>query len=441
MRWSRSYPALVSPILMFRTLLGLFVVTAGSSVSGQDTGDALQQQIQRYEQVVLGLDGNYDANSAEILQSLAMAKTQLGDYAGAADAYEQALQALRINQGLASAQQLTLLERHNTVLFQLQDWERLDTHYHLARDMALRLYGLEDPRTVALSTQLASWKIRAWQTGVYRPGGDRSVQEATEIYRQLLASLDPDDPDTASQRATWHSARGLAYFYSARHVASIPVHEFQHSAPPSASFQQCVPLVMAVDGAQPSANACQANQIMDPEYFAAQQREKNNIVRRHLSNMRQSFQLAIEALDADPRATRRQHAEAILNLGDANLLAEDYGRARSQYAKAWELLSQDPEDQALRDSLMGQPMRALQGILEQLPFDQPIAGTEPRGSVAFDVTEIGELKNISVGGDEVALTRENVGEIAIKLDQSVYRPKLVDGRPVRSRLTLPAADL
>lgn len=429
------------PISCIRTMFGLLFLPVSSGVFAQDADTELRQQIQRYEQVVQNLDGNYAAGSAETLQSLAAARTQLGDYAGAVDAWEQALQALRIQQGLASPEQLALLERYNSVLFEQQDWERLDTHYHLARDMALRLYGLDDPRTVALSTQLASWKIRAWQTGVYRPGGDRSVQEATEIYRLLLAGLDPDDPATASQRATWHSARGLAYFYSARYTASIPVNEFQHSAPPSASFQQCVPLVMAVDGAQPSANACQANQVMDPEYFAAQQREKNNSVRRHLSNMRQSFQLAIEALDADPHATRRQRAEAILNLGDANLLAEDYARARNQYAKAWNLLSQDPEDQALREALMGQPMRALQGILDTLPFDQPLAGSEPQGSVAFDVTETGKIRNISVSGGEVALSRENMGEIAIKLDQSVYRPRLVDGRPVRSRVSLPAAAL
>lgn len=37
---------------------------------------------------------------------------------------------------------------------------------------------------------------------------------------------------------------------------------------------------MAADGAQPSSSACEAKQISDLEYFAAQQRETNNIVRR-----------------------------------------------------------------------------------------------------------------------------------------------------------------
>ncbi len=419
--------------------VGSLLQLSAASTVAQSSDEALAAQIATYQQAIARLDGAYTGQSAELFQSLARALTSRGDYAGAAAAYKEALQVLRINEGLASTSQQALLTDYNAVLFELERWEQLDTNYHLAHAIAERLYGPGHSETVAAATTLASWKIRAWQTGVYRPRGDRSVQEASEIYRRLLANLDSESGSHA-MRTNWLSARGLAYFYAARHVASLPVDEFQHSAPQTASFQQCVPLVMSVDGAQPSANACHANQNLDPEYYASQQREKNNTVRRHLGNMRQSFMAAIEAVDADPRATLEQRVRAVLNLGDANLLAEDYARARSQYARAWELLSQDAESLSLRQRLLDRPVLALQGLLDSLPFDQALPGEEAKGLVAFDVTETGELENINLEGED-ALTQENIAAIAIKLDQSVYRPRISEGRPVRSRLSLPASDL
>ncbi len=422
--------------LVLLSFMALLCLAPGHSHAQQGSSNT-----SAWEQAISELDGSYRPESIELYQSLARARLDSGDYAAAASAWQEALQALRVNEGLASEAQLQLLQAYNDVLFELEQWQQLDSNYHLALSIAERLYGREDARSIAAATTLASWKIRAWQAGVFRPRGDRSIQEAAEIYRRLIRDLDEQGKDNPGLRASWLSARGLAYFYSARHVANIPVNEFQRSASPNASFQQCVPIVLSVDGAQPSANACHANQSLDPEFHASQQREKNNQVRRHLGNMRQSFQLAIEAVNADPRATLEQKVQAILNLGDANLLAEDYQRARSQYALAWELLSQDPEDQALRQRLLGQAMPALKDIFDTLPFDTHLQGTAPLGTVAFDVTARGEIENINVSGSDAALSRENIGEIAIKLDQTVFRPRIADGRPVPSRLQIPARDL
>jgi len=407
----------------------------------QDSLESLTQQLERYQQATLAQAGNYESGSAELYRALASVQERMGDDEGAIAAYSEALQALRISEGLASEAQLELLAAFNAVLYRQQQWQRLDTHYHLAQTMTSQLYGADDPRAVAAATRLASWKISAWQAGVYRPSGDRSVQDAADIYRSLLDRQQISDSMSPQQQATWLSAQGLAHFYAARHVANIPVSEFEHGAPITHSLQQCVPLVMSADGAQPSASACHANQNLDPEYYASQQREKNKTVRRHLSNMRQSFAAAIDTLAADPGASLEQRVQAVLHLGDANLLAEDYQRARRQYARAWEMLSADPEDQALRQRLLGQPTRALQGILDTLPFDKPLAGSAPLGRVAFEVTETGDIENIRVAGPPEALSQNNLAEIAIKLDQSVYRPKISGGRPKRGTITVNASDL
>lgn len=337
------------------------VLSCSVALAQQDDA-SLHQQLQHYQQAMLELNGSYTPSSAELYRDLADVHVQLGDVDAAIDAYSEALQVLRIQEGLASNAQLELLPIVNALRYRQQQWQRLDTHYHLAHSMARQLFGADDPRTISAATRLASWK-------------------------------------------------------------------------------KCVPLVMSVDGAQPSANACLANQNLDPEYYAAQQREKNNLVRKHLDNMRESFAADIDALEQDPSASLEQRVQAVLHLGDANLLAEDYSRARRQYARAWEMLSATPDHRTLRQRLLDRPVRALQGILDDLPFSAPLTGSGLPRTLSFEISENGDIENIQINAPPAALSQGVLGDIAVKLDQSVYRPRIVGGQPVRSSVEIPVAEL
>lgn len=401
----------------------------------------LRAEAVRYEQEIDRLDGSYDQSSAEVLRALAGVYWELGELDQAAQTYQEALQSLRIHEGLASEAQLEVISEANGLLFELEAWEELDTNFHLVADISRRLFGVSDARYIRAANSLAGWKVRAYQTGIYQGRGNRSIQLAADIYRSLAEQLSESEPDYARRLANYHSAQGLAHFYSARFAASLPLEEFR-AAPQNSNLQSCIPVILSVDsGAQASSAACQVNQSSDAEYFAAQQREKNNLVRRNLSNMRQSFLLAIEALEQSPDATLREKAIALLNYGDANMLAEDFQRARTQYARAYEMLSQTPETIEIRAELMDKPTKALHGIIGELPFDRILRENPALGTISFDVGERGEILNINIEGAENALVQENLGAIAMMLEQSPYRPRIVDGRPVRSRISLSTAQL
>lgn len=402
---------------------------------------AMSEEISRYEQELASLEGSYNQSSAELYRSLGDIYARMGQGEEAIQAYREALQALRIAEGLASENQLSVISKFNGILFEQEAWEELDTNFHLASDMALRLYGAGDTRYVRAASFLASWKIRAYQTGLYRPTGSRSIEEAATIYRRLAENLSPEESGYNGKLADYLSARGLAYFYSASHVANIPVEEFQ-GTPANNFYQSCVDTILSADGsAQPSSAACQMNNISDPEFFASKQRDKSNTVRRHLGNMRQSFLEAIEATESNPDASVRDMALAILNYGDANLLAEDYPRARTQYARAYEMLSADDDLIALRGELMDKPRKALQGIVGELPFDDLLPSNVSLGTISFDVTEVGGIENINIEGSNEALAQENIATMAMMLQQSAYRPRIVDGIPVSSRISIASSDL
>ena len=123
------------------------------------------------------------------------------------------------------------------------------------------------------------------------------------------------------------------------------------------------------------------------------------------------------------------------------MLAEDYPRARLQYRRAYELLSGTPELIGIRNELMDQPVKALGGIVGELPFDDLLPVNVALGTISFDVNETGSIENISIEGASQALSQENMGAIAMMLRQSAYRPRIVDGLPVSSRITLSTVDL
>jgi hypothetical protein len=421
------------------------VFTASTLSFGQDgsgqRAHELSEQAALYQQQLSKLNASYNETTSEVFAALAGIQHELGDFELANQNYAEAIQSLRVSQGLNSAAQLSVMDAFNDSLYVQQNWEQLDSNLHLANYIAGKLFDAQDPRYIKSATSLASWKITAYQTGIYRAEDDRSVQEATKIYRILIAALLETDPDFAQKKAGYLSAQGLAYYYSAQYVADLDLDEFRNQAPVTGAQLQCYPLVMSADGPQPVRSACQSMDASDPEIYAAQQRAKNDTVRRHIASMRKSFADAVVILESKPAVSSRALAEAILRLGDACLLAQDYARANTLYSKAWQLLSLDGDSAAAREQLMGSPVRVMQGLLDNQLFDSPAINSKLHGTISFDVTERGEIQNIGIQGSNADLVSENLGVIAIKLDQSTFRPKIDQGRPVLSRLVFDVARL
>lgn len=423
------------------TLLAQAQVSGGVEIDNEAKQSQLKQQIKSYEQAIAASDGSYADTRAELYLSLANAYREIGDNEKAAQAYQDRLQALRIQLGLFSEAQLATLANYNELLFQLRDWEQIDSNFHLSYHVASKLYDRQDPRYIESATQLASWKIKAFESGVLSADNDNSIQEATRIYQELAEQLPQDDKDYYEKRADYLTAKGLAHFQAAKYFADLPAEYFQAFVSSAGGQQQCYSLVMSADGAQPARSVCPETDVANSDMFLAQQRTKSETVRRHLSDMRTSFADAIESVQSNPSASVKDLALATLNLGDASLLAQDYSRANSQYARAWEILSEDGEATALREALLGQPTPVMRGVLDETVIDQPLQENVLAGTISFDVNRRGEIENIDIQGSEQAFHPDNVAAIAIKLDQTTFRPKIANGNPVNSRITLNAADL
>jgi hypothetical protein len=401
----------------------------------------LRQQIQSYEQAIALSDGAYADTSAELYLSLANGYRALGDLEKASLAYQERLQALRISLGLFSQEQITTIADYNELLFQVGDLEKIDRNFHLSYHVASKLYDRQDPRFIKSATQLASWKIKAFESGLFEVDNDSSIDEAAQIYQDLAEQVPASDKDYYDKRSNYLSAKGLAHFHAAKYFADLAPEYFQAFVSSAGSQQQCYSLVMSADGAQPARSVCPEMDIGNPDMFMARQIAKSETVRRHLSSMRESFANALESIENDPSASPKKLALATLNLGDASLLAQDYGRANTQYARAWDILTSDGGSVSMRDELLGQPTLVMRGVLEEVVIDQSLQQNELVGTISFDVTRKGEIENIDIQGGAQALDPDNIAALAIKLDQTTFRPKITDGKTVSSRIILNAADL
>ena len=429
------------PVMYCSVPVLLAQAQAPANTEVSTTEAQLKQQIESYERAIAASEGTYANTSAELYLSLANAYRSLGDIEKAGEAYQERLQALRITLGLFSQEQLATLADYNELLFELGNWEQIDRNFHLSHHIASKLYDRQDPRYIESATQLASWNIKAFESGFFEVDNDTGIQEAARIYEDLAAQVPKDDKDYYNKRADYLSAKGLAHFHAAKYFADLPPEYFQAFVSSAGGQQQCYSLVMSVDGAQPARSVCPEMDVANPDMFMAQQITKSQTVRQHLSSMRQSFSDAVESMEKDPNASPRKLALAILNLGDASLLAQDYGRANTQYAKVWKILSNDGESASLRDELLSQPKQVMGDVLDEVVINQPLQENVLVGTISFDVTRRGEIENIDIQGDEQAFDPDNIAALAIKLDQTTFRPKIENGRAVNSRITLNAADL
>ena len=117
----------------------VFVLLAPSALA-EDEADALEDprqaqiaaNIAQYQQDLIGLGGVYSRVTTELNLSLADAYLELDDFDRALEAYGEALQSVRISNGLYSEEQLPLLELFATGSMRAQDWEKTENNLHLA---------------------------------------------------------------------------------------------------------------------------------------------------------------------------------------------------------------------------------------------------------------------------------------------------------------------
>ena len=336
--------------------------------------------------------GAYSDQLSESMHALGVAQQKEGNHEQAIESLKHAMHINRVNNGIHSTTQEPALR---SIIDSQQALENtLETSITYGR--LLRLYtnhhGRTSPELLPLLNEISQWS----RTSYLKKPSQTSINfliSSLSLINNAITITEQNPGDFKTQRISflkgfivnnWHLNQHVKRYQNIQIPNNRQFHEMPHSNGTSATSRREL--------------------IMQNSYLRG----------------RDAYQKIIAIANND-NATARQHATALIELGDWFTL---YGRplsAGDSYSKAWHILNNSGDQKGLEELL---------GSADQLPnFNTGMRGKGPLVNATMTINKYGRAQNIKVlkiypENDKTAATR------AIRsLKRTPFRPPYVDGLP------------
>lgn len=148
---------------------------------------------EQYTQLInqLELEAGADAYRPELSQAymdLGLTLQDLEQHDEATEAFDKALQSVRISDGLNSALQLPMLQELYNSNLARADWEGADLYAHLMFYVARKSFAAGDERRLAALEQMGNWKLKAENENLLSEYSN-ALGSAIETYEQEIELL------------------------------------------------------------------------------------------------------------------------------------------------------------------------------------------------------------------------------------------------------------
>lgn len=271
--------------------------------------------------------GIYSPVLMEAYSDLGALYTELKDFDSAVRVYNDALQIVRINNGLYSEQQLPLVESLIDTQQQRRDWQAVDDLAHLHLHLHERLYGRTDAAYLDAALDYGAWKQRLINQNLLNQGSQARLGEArilSQFFEQRLLDLEAvatagaeDGEETgADTGAEIDEARLLALLEGkseadltmARAVANTPYTYFAGNAARYINQTRCRNTTNAQGQV---VRQCYQVQVENPRYRQSQRDAKRFELARYTREIERSLDRmqAIQQADNALSAQDRQQLE------------------------------------------------------------------------------------------------------------------------------------
>ena len=377
---------------------------ADSTVATQaPSGPGLTQSIARYETRIAELEaaeGPHAAELVEVRQSLGLLHQQAGDHGQAIAVLRDALQSVRVNEGLHSMSQVAILEAIIDSNVVLDAKDELRRNYEYLFWLYQRNYGDHSAGLVSVIK-----KIGEWYFDLYNFSPPNTTVEpliaADDLYAKALKILPEDAPP--------RDRADILY-----KVAVINHHVAEDVQDPMLSHREIREAMIPHGRGSPYLNEAAVRQ-----YFADQSFHKG----------KRSLKRIIETYEKTLPDGIMDYTRALVFMGDWLTVQRRVWEGARQYQRAWAALEEHDADPALVDELFGEPQP-----IEQLPIPgepEPQADADSYYVDALlDVPESGWPHNIRIQavhplGETTLIRRAERGIAATR-----YRPRYRNGHPV-----------
>ncbi len=150
---------------------------------------------------------------------------------------------------------------------------------------------------------------------------------------------------------------------------------------------------------------------------------------RGLSSLRRALEIA----ESQPEPDKLIIAEILVDIGDWNVAFSKVGPTGDEYRRAWQLLGELANGDALREEWFDEPSY----VLRESPTNRGLSSPTDPGAlpghvlIAFDVTESGRTSNVIVVESVPPGLKDD--STARAINRSRFRPRMVDGEFVSAR--------
>ena len=377
---------------------------ADSTVATQaPSGPGLTQSIARYETRIAELEaaeGPHAAELVEVRQSLGLLHQQAGDHGQAIAVLRDALQSVRINDGLHSMSQVAILEAIIDSQVALGARDDLRRNYEYLFWLYQRNYGDYSAGLVPVIKRVGQWYFDLYNFSPPNTTVEPLIA-ADDLYAKALKILPEDAPP--------RDRADILY-----KVAVINHHVAEDVQDPMLSHREIREAMIPHGRGSPYLNEAAVRQ-----YFADQSFHKG----------KRSLKRIIETYEKTLPDGIMDYTRALVFMGDWLTVQRRVWEGARQYQRAWAALEEHDADPALVDELFGEPQP-----IEQLPIPgepEPQAGADSYYVDALlDVPESGWPHNIRIQavhppGETTLIPRAERGIAATR-----YRPRYRNGHPV-----------
>lgn len=187
---------------------------------------------EQYTQLInqLELEAGADAHRPALSQAymdLGLTLQTLEQHDEAAEAFDKALQSVRISDGLNSPLQLPMLQELYNSNLANADWEGADVYAHLMYYVARKSFAAGDERRLAALQQMGNWKLKAESENLLSEYSN-ALGSAIETYEQEIELLQnmPLEGNNLTL-ATLHLGEARLKMILAQQIYDRPLTEYQ----------------------------------------------------------------------------------------------------------------------------------------------------------------------------------------------------------------------
>ncbi|OFE12824.1 hypothetical protein PHACT_06460 [Pseudohongiella acticola] len=223
--------------------------------------------------------GPFDPSLIELQDDLGRTYLELEEFELAHGVLEQAMQLVRVNDGLYSERQVELLDALVDANIGLKEWEQVDIYSDLLFDLQARMHAKDSVAYADALMKVGAWRLQALRYNLlYRAGSPQAVQTLHDLHEQqeLILGHARERNDVGQQ---WSLLKSIAAteMEMARQFNYQSMSGFQLHEPQYVSQTVCRTVPTASGGFQ---RVCWQERVSNPDYLYSAASQRRNQAER-----------------------------------------------------------------------------------------------------------------------------------------------------------------